>query len=134
MTFDNLLAGAPPTLLPADPATDLLDAGTPPRDVARAHPASSAAWAELAEQSLAGGDDIDAYAYSRVGYHRGLDALRRSGWKGHGPVPWGHLPNRGFLRCLAALATASDRIGDDAEAGRCRDFLRDCDPEAPIPA
>ena len=46
---------------------------------------------------------MTAYAYARVGYHRSLDPLRRNGWKGHGPVPWDHEPNRGFLRALAAL-------------------------------
>ena len=46
---------------------------------------------------------MTGYAYARTGYHRGLDQLRRSGWKGAGPVPWSHEPNRGFLRALAAL-------------------------------
>ena len=58
---------------------------------------------------------MTAYAYARVGYHRSLDLLRRNGWKGHGPVPWEHEPNRGFLRALAALATAAGRIGEAAE-------------------
>jgi hypothetical protein len=73
-------------------------------------------------------DDVTAYAYARVGYHRSLDLLRRNGWKGHGPVPWEHEPNRGFLRALAALALAADRIGEDPEAQRCREFLRDSSP------
>jgi hypothetical protein len=130
MTFDNLLGGPPPTLLPEDPAANALASGTDPRDVARDHPTSSLAWATLAEASLAAGDDLTGYAFARVGYHRGLDALRRNGWKGHGPVPWSHEPNHGFLRCLAALATAADRIGEDDEAQRCRDFLHDSDPAA----
>ena len=64
------------------------------------------AWATLAEEALADRavDDVTAYAYARVGYHRSLDLLRRNGWKGHGPVPWEHEPNQGFLRALAALA------------------------------
>jgi hypothetical protein len=133
MTFDNLLSGPPPTLLPADPAAAALEDGLEPAEVARRHPASSLAWATVAEGALASGDDLSAYAFARVGYHRGLDALRRNGWKGHGPVPWSHTPNQGFLRSLAALAQASDRIGDVDEAVRCREFLRDSDPNAPRP-
>ncbi|MDQ3095669.1 MAG: DUF3151 domain-containing protein [Actinomycetota bacterium] len=133
MTFDDLLGGPPPTLLPDDDAAGPLAAGTSPESVATANPASPLAWATLAETALADGRDLDGYAYARVGYHRGLDALRRSGWKGHGPVPWSHEPNRGFLRCLAALADASERIGDRDEAQRCRGFLADCDPQAPLP-
>ena len=75
-------------------------------------------------------DDVTAYAYARVGYHRSLDLLRRNGWKGHGPVPWEHEPNRGFLRALAALAQAADRIGEAPEAQRCAEFLRDSSPAA----
>ena len=73
-------------------------------------------------------DDVTVYAYARVGYHRSLDMLRRNGWKGHGPVPWEHEPNRGFLRALAALATAAGRIGEAPEAQRCSEFLRDSSP------
>lgn len=130
---ENLLGEPPPTLLPADPAADELVAGTPSEQVARRYPASSLAWATLAETALAAGEDIPGYAYSRVGYHRGLDALRRNGWGGHGPIPWAHEPNQGFLRCLGALAEASERIGDTEEALRCRDFLHDSDPDAPRP-
>ena len=104
MTFDNLLGGPPPTLLPEDPAASRLTAGDDPEVVVRLHPASSTAWAALADAALRAGQDVPGYAYARVGYHRGLDALRRNGWKGHGPIPWSHEPNRGFLRCLAALA------------------------------
>ena len=70
------------------------------------------------------------YAYARVGYHRSLDLLRRNGWKGHGPVPWSHEPNRGFLRTLAALTRAASAIGETAEAERCAEFLKDSSPEA----
>jgi hypothetical protein len=132
MTFENLMAGPPPTHLPADPAADELAAGTAPAQVVRAHPESPLAWATLAEQALADGavDDVTAYAYARVGYHRSLDLLRRNGWKGHGPVPWEHEPNRGFLRALAALAESAGRIGEAPEADRCREFLRDSSPTA----
>ncbi|KHL18619.1 uncharacterized protein DUF3151 [Mumia flava] len=122
----NLLGEPPETLLPDDPAASAV--GTP-QEVARAHPASSLAWARCAEEALASDDDVVAYAFARTGYHRGLDALRRNGWKGHGPVPWSHPGNQGFLRALAALATASERIGDDEEAHRCREFLRESSRE-----
>ncbi|MGI8578296.1 MAG: DUF3151 domain-containing protein [Nocardioidaceae bacterium] len=131
MTYDDLLGGPPPTLLPADPAANELAAGTPADDVARAHPASSIAWAALAESALDRGEDLSGYAFARVGYHRGLDALRRNGWKGFGPVRWSHEPNQGFLHCLAMLALASDRIGDTDEATRCRQLLTESDPSAP---
>jgi hypothetical protein len=137
MSFDNLLNGPAPTYLPTDDAASELLRGDP-RQVARAYPSSSLVWAVLADGALEGdaaieGDtDIEGYAFARVGYHRGLDALRRSGWKGYGPIPWSHEPNRGFLRCLAALATASDRIGDTDEAVRCRQFLLDADPDCPL--
>jgi hypothetical protein len=130
MSHDNLLGGPPETLLPPDPATEALDGGGTPADVARSHPQSSLPWAVLAEQALDEGRDIEAYAFARTGYHRGLDALRRNGWKGHGPVPWSHLPNRGFLRALAALARAAGRIGEAPEAERCATFLRDSSAEA----
>jgi hypothetical protein len=127
-SFGNLLA--PPTLLPEDPAVTRLTAGEDPAAVAAAHPTSSAAWATLAEAALAGGRTVEGYAYARTGYHRGLDALRRAGWKGQGPVPWSHEPNRGFLRALHALAQAASAIGEDEEAARCTQFLSDSDPEA----
>ena len=135
MEFQDLMAGPPPTHLPADPATALLDSGTSAIDAVRAHPASPFAWATLAEQALAEEHpspalDVTAYAYARVGYHRSLDLLRRNGWKGNGPVPWEHEPNRGFLRSLAALAKAADRIGESHEAERCSEFLRDSSPAA----
>jgi hypothetical protein len=74
---------------------------------------------------------VESYAYARTGYHRGLDALRRSGWRGHGPVPWSHEPNRGFLRAVHALGRAAAAIGEDDEARRCETLLLDCDPQAP---
>ncbi len=120
----------PPTKLPIDPATALLDAGGDPVQVARELPSSSLAWAALADEALGRGFDVEAYAYARTGYHRGLDALRKAGWRGNGPVPWSHEPNRGFLRALNALAVAAGRIGEADEAERCSQFLTDCDPEA----
>ena len=124
----NLLT--PPTRLPDDPALEMLAAGEDPAVVAAAYPASSAAWAVLAEAAFAGGRSVEAYAYARTGYHRGLDALRRSGWKGQGPIPWAHQPNQGFLRALHALGQAAAAIGETDEAARCAQFLADSDPEA----
>ncbi|HWL96537.1 MAG TPA: DUF3151 domain-containing protein [Nocardioidaceae bacterium] len=125
----NLLGEPPATLLPGEPAADdALAAGTDPAEVAAAHPTSSAAWAALAEGALRRDRTIEAYAYARTGYHRGLDALRRNGWKGYGPVPWSHTPNQGFLRCVTVLAKAAERIGEVAEEERLTQLLRDCDP------
>ena len=132
----NLLGEPPATLLQANPEADAeLGAGNPPAEVAAHHPTVSAAWAALAEEALSRPerqlpDTIEAYAYARTGYHRGLDALRRNGWKGFGPVPWSHEPNRGFLRCVAALARAAQEIGETPEYARCLDLLDDCDPSA----
>jgi len=129
MTHTDLLAGPPPTLLPVDPAAVELAAGADPFAVVRQHPSSPAAWAVLATAAKERGDgpdaDVTAYAYARVGYHRSLDLLRRNGWKGHGPVPWEHEPNRGFLSCLALLSLAATAIGETDEAERCATFLRD---------
>ncbi|MCE0485909.1 DUF3151 domain-containing protein [Ornithinimicrobium sediminis] len=121
MTGD--LLGIPSTELPVDPASARLEEGVDPRDVAVAYPGSSLAWAVLAEGALEDGLDLEGYAFARTGYHRGLDALRRAGWRGQGPVPWAHEPNRGFLRALAALARAAQRIGEEEEWRRCADFL-----------
>ncbi len=98
--------------------------------VAAAHPSASVAWAPLAAQALDDDKAVTAYAYARTGYHRGLDQLRRNGWKGFGPVPFSHEPNQGFLRCVAALARAADDIGETDEYQRCLDLLDDCDPTA----
>jgi hypothetical protein len=127
----NLLGEPAPTLLPADeePA-ELIASGARAVDVAARYPAFSLAWAMLAEEAMTAGRPVESYAYARTGYHRGLDALRRNGWKGHGPIPWSHVPNQGFLRCLAALARAADAIGEDAEADRCWTFLEDSSGEA----
>ena len=126
--MSNLL-GIPETRLPEDPASARLAAGEDPAAVAAAHPTSSLAWATLAEEALADGRTIEGYAYARTGYHRALDALRRNGWRGQGPVPWSHEPNRGFLRALAALSQAAGAIGETDEQRRCADFLRDSSAE-----
>lgn len=131
MTPMGDLLGPDPILLPGDlDAEAELLAGEKPGIVAAAHPSASVAWAALAEHALAEDQAITAYAYARTGYHRGLDQLRRNGWKGFGPVPYAHEPNRGFLRCVAALARAADAIGEAPEYARCLDLLDDCDPAA----
>jgi hypothetical protein len=133
--FASSGAGPAPTLLPDDPASADLAGGDRGQflQTVAAHPDSTLCWALLAEAALAIGTleaDLGAYAYARTGYHRGLDALRRSGWKGSGPVPWDHVPNQGFLRALWALALAAERIGETAEHERCAQFLRDSSEEA----
>ncbi len=132
MTHSHNLLGEPPaTLLPDNvSARDALARGDDPTQVAAAFPTYSGAWAALADRAFGAGAVIESYAYARVGYHRGLDALRRAGWKGHGPVPWSHEPNQGFLRCLHALSRAAAAIGETDEAERCKQFLYDSDPAA----
>ncbi len=128
---DYLLGGPPPTRLPDDAATrEALAAGVDPGNVAAGHPGSPLAWATLADAAFAAGRVVESYAYARTGYHRGLDQLRRAGWKGQGPVPWEHEPNRGWLRSLHALGRAAGEIGESDEAQRCRQFLRDSSPLA----
>ena len=132
--MQNLLPEPPATLLPAnEAAAEAVANARSDADFAAAaarFPASSEAWAALAARALRTGDEVAAYAYARTGYHRGLDQLRRNGWKGHGPVPWSHEPNRGFLRCVHTLSRAADAIGEADEAARCAQFVRDCDPMA----
>jgi uncharacterized protein DUF3151 len=135
--MQNLLPEPPATLLPADVEAEkalatALESGNLAalKSVAAAHPAFSGGWAALAAAALESGEPVTAYAYARTGYHRGLDALRRNGWKGHGPVPWRHEPNQGFLRCLYTLSKAAAEIGEADEAARCAQFLRDSDPAA----
>jgi hypothetical protein len=131
MSHQDLMAGPPATHLPEDAAAGELAGGAAPADVVRRHPESPFGWAALAEAAREqGAEDLAVYAYARVGYHRSLDLLRRNGWKGHGPVPWEHEPNRGFLRSLAALALAARAIGETAEWERCSGFLRDSSPTA----
>lgn len=131
MTRMGDLLGPDPVLLPADSdAEEELAAGEQAAIVAASYPAASLPWAVLAEQALADDQAVAAYAYARTGYHRGLDKLRRNGWKGFGPVPFAHEPNQGFLRCVAALARAAEQIGERDEYARCLDLLDDCDPSA----
>jgi Protein of unknown function (DUF3151) len=131
MMHENLLGGPPETYLPAnDEAAAALASAADPATVAARFPGYCAAWAALAERAMAEPDPVSAYAFARTGYHRGLDQLRRAGWHGHGPVPWGHEPNQGFLRSLYMLGTAAAAIGEDDEAVRCQEFLADSSPAA----
>jgi hypothetical protein len=142
MTGPIDLGAAPPDTV-LDPAPEAastrlanaLDAPVPARrdavaDVVRAFPEWSEAWAALGEVAR---DDIEAYACFRVGYHRGLDALRGAGWKGSGFVRWVHPSNRGFLRCVDGLRASAAAIGETAEEERCALFLRQLDPAWPPP-
>jgi hypothetical protein len=138
MEHENLLAGPdamPPARLPANPEADAAadaarKSGTDPAEVAARFPAYAAAWAELAERAMGQGRAVEAYAYARTGYHRGLDQLRRAGWRGQGPIPWEHEPNRGFLRSLHMLGASAAAIGEVDEAGRCATFLSEASPAA----
>jgi hypothetical protein len=129
------LHGVNATLLDPEPESataGLRDAAGDPiriRAVVAAHPAFLDGWAYLADAALAAGDPVAAYAFARTGYHRGLDRIRAAGWRGQGPVPWAHEPNRGFLRSLHALMRAADTIGEESEARRCREFLLQLDPD-----
>ncbi len=132
MTHENLLASPtpPPVYLPDNAeASASLRSGDNPAQVAARFPSCCAAWAALAERALSQ-DPVTAYAYARTGYHRGLDQLRRAGWHGHGPIPWEHEPNRGFLRSLYLLGAAAAAIGEEDEASRTSEFLRDSSPAA----
>jgi hypothetical protein len=126
----------PATILLEEPAGSLEDLGDAPdparaSEVAGRHPTCLTAWAVLGEDALARQRFVDAYAYFRVGYHRGLDGVRKAGWKGSGVVPWSHVPNRGFLRSLAGLGKAAETLGEAEEATRCEEFLRQLSPDAP---
>ncbi|MGJ0203281.1 DUF3151 domain-containing protein [Leucobacter sp. gxy201] len=130
MIGENLL-GPEPTLLQTDGAVEAaLAAGADAEAIVREHPDSPLAWAVLADAANADGREIEAYAFARVGYHRGLDALRRAGWRGAGPVPWSHEPNRGVLRALYALRRSAGRIGETSEVERLTEFLNGADPAA----
>jgi hypothetical protein len=129
-------SGPPETVLaPLDPAvSSALKAALAAGDgrkaavaaVAAAHPTVLEAWAALSDLTT---DPVEAYAYARVGYHRGLDTLRASGWRGTGYVRWAHPTNRGFLHALDALRAAAEGIGEKNEEVRCRMFLHQLDPD-----
>ena len=132
-------SGPPETILGPEPADadDRLSAagGTPVADrraavadVVARWPRHLEAWARLGDL---GRDPVESYASYRVAYHRGLDRLRQSGWRGSGYVRWTHPTNRGFLRALAGLARTAREIGETDEEERCELFLRQLDPAWP---
>ena len=129
-------SGPPETVIPAEPAEAveaLSKALATAEDqqkqsvaaVAAQWPRFLDAWARLGELA---GDAVESYAYNRVAYHRGLDKLRASGWRGNGYVRWEHTTNQGFLRALMGLRTAAARIGEHDEVERIGEFLRQLDP------
>jgi len=129
--FRTNLLGPEPTRLPAE--TEVyqgLATGRSARELVVKHPESSLLWALLSEEAWGAGNTVEAYAFARVGYHRGLDALRRNGWRGAGPVPWEHEPNQGFLRALYNLGRAASAIGEEGEPERIEKFLTESDPTA----
>ena len=94
-------SGIPQTVLPSEVASVQADLAAmeslseeeqlaAAAEVAAANPRSLAAWAALGAR---GRDTIESYAYYRIGYHRGLDALRQNGWRGSGYVRWEHETN-----------------------------------------
>ena len=129
-------SGPPETVLPqvsADLRTRLIEALAEPLELRRRvvstvvadHPTFLDGWACIGDLSEPG---VDAYMAYRVGYHRGLDALRANAWRGSGYVRWARESNRGFLRCLAGLARQARLIGEINEAVRCEQFLIQLDP------
>ena len=129
-------SGPPETVLPpeSDDALEALRAALAQpiegrrdavSDVCARWPTFLDAWARLGELAR---DDVEAYAASRVGYHRGLDRLRQAGWRGSGYVRWREETNRGFLRALDGLRASAEAIGEAEEARRCAEFLRQLDP------
>lgn len=133
----NLSSGLPETVIPAEGlevrsaiehalAADPSDRRAQVAEVVAAHPRSLDGWAALGDLAR---DRIEAYACYRVGYHRGLDALRANGWRGSGYVRWRHGSNRGFLRSLEGLGRVAAEIGEADEAARCAEFLHQLDPE-----
>jgi hypothetical protein len=132
----NLSHGLPTTVLPTPAAAETEALSTalaqPAHErraavaaVAARFPRSLDAWAALGDL---GRDTIERYAAYRVGYHRGLDALRANGWRGSGYVRWADAPNHGFLRSLRGLGQMAAEIGEDDEAQRCEQFLLQLDP------
>jgi len=131
-------SGIPETVLDPEPAETLdalRDALARPDDATRRDAVAAVVarwpryldgWAQLGALAR---DDVERYAYFRVGYHRGLDRLRQSGWRGSGYVRWRHESNRGFLRSLDGLRRAASALGEEDEAERCDEFLHQLEPE-----
>lgn len=114
-----------------DGSLEALAEGTSTADVAARFPTCLAAWAELGDEAAVRAEHVAAYAFYRVGYHRGLDRIRQAGWRGRGRVPWAHEGNRGFLRSLRGLGREAEAIGEAEEATRCAEFFARLAPDAP---
>jgi hypothetical protein len=129
-------SGLPQTVLDAEPAealaalaAALADPESERRDAVSAvvarWPRFLDGWARLGQLAR---DPVEGYACARVGYHRGLDRLRQSGWRGSGYVRWEHETNRGFLRALDGLRQRAGEIGEADEEARCAEFLLQLEP------
>lgn len=130
MSDVNFSSGLPETVLPPDPLDGALNdvEGMAYDDVAALvarNPRSLIGWATLGEMAT---DRMVRYAFFRVGYHRGLDALRGAGWRGSGYVRGEHRSNAGFLRCVEGLGASAADIGEADEAERCAQFVAQLDP------
>lgn len=129
----NFSSGLPTTVLPPPDPALMAKLAAAQADASRDEVAAVVAsaprflhgWAALGDL---GRDPIERYAYYRIGYHRGLDALRANGWRGSGYVRWGEPGNEGFLRCLRGLQQMAEQIGERDEAERCATFLLQLDP------
>ena len=135
----QMSSGLPTTVLPEPdgPEREALEQALAAADtksaiasIVAADPRSLAAWAALGDHS---GDVISRYAAYRVGYHRGLDALRANGWRGSGYVRWAAPGNHGFLRSLLGLHLMAQAIGETDESDRCALFLAQLDPSGVPP-
>jgi hypothetical protein len=135
----QMSSGLPSTVLPESDVTErhaltqALNNADPAAAIAAvvaANPRSLDGWAAFGDHC---GDVMSRYAAYRVGYHRGLDALRANGWRGSGYVRWAAPGNRGFLRSLLGLHLMADAIGEVDEAERCAQFLLQLDPSG-VPA
>lgn len=141
--FSLPLIDVTPTLLPADPpeavaALEQALAGPEGerhealRSVAERWPRFVEGWARLSGSAEALGERVEAFAFARTAYHRGLDRLRANGWRGTGRVPWSHAPNRGVLLAVHGLMRASGMLGEEDEVDRCRRLLLEMDPSDPL--
>lgn len=102
------------------------------RTLVSRYPESLSGWVALGEIARSRGQKVEAYAYFRVAYHRGLDKARAAGWRGDGRIPWLHPSNRPFLSAIYGLMNCAEAIGETAEAERCRSFLAMLDPSHPF--
>lgn len=127
---ENLLSPEPTRLAAETNVTEAFANNEPAERVVKTYPESPLAWATLANEASLAGRVVESYAFARVGYHRGLDALRRAGWRGTGPIPWDHEPNQGVLLALYALRRAADQIGETHEVTRLTEFLQGADAQA----